>query len=77
MTPLHYFGDLLRSGLDQMPMLVVRGLFVALPLFVLIWVLMLPGEATRPPESQGGWYENLKVWAAVALVIQLVIYACL
>jgi hypothetical protein len=77
MTPLHQLGDLLRNGLAQLPLPVVRGLFLALPLLILIWVLTLPAEVTRPPDSKGGWFENLKVWAAAALVIQLVIYAWL
>jgi len=77
MTPLHHLGDTLRDLLSAVPLPLVRALFVALPLAVLIWVLTLPTENTTPRKKQVHWSENLKVWAIVALVIQVGIYACL
>lgn len=74
MTWLHEFGELLRSGLLAVPLPVVRALFVSVPLGVLLWVLRLPNSATTPPGGARRWDENLKLWASVALVIQIVIY---
>ena len=77
MTPLHYIGEWLRETLAQIPMPIVRVLFLALPVALLIWVLRLPNKQTTPPDRVARWDENLKVWAAVALVMQMVIYALL
>ena len=77
MTPLHHIGNLVRELLLQIPLPVVRGLFIALPVAVLIWVLTLPREATTDPEGTGRWNTNLKTGAAVALLMQIVIYSLL
>ncbi len=77
MTPLHWIGEALRGVLMEIPMPVVRGLFVGLLAALLVWVLTLPKEATRPRESEGGVvraWEDLRWWAALALLIQLAIY---
>ena len=74
MTVLHTMGGALRDLLSQVPMPGVRALFVALPIGLLIWVLRLPPEATTPPEGTGRWDENLKLWASIALLIQIAIY---
>lgn len=74
-TPLHQFGDLLRSLLISIPMPMVRLLFLALIAIVLVIVLRLPNSATTPVKSGAvRWDENLKIWGALALVIQLLIY---
>lgn len=75
MTPLHTIGDLLRHLLGQIPMPAVRMLFLALQVGLLIWVLRLPSEATTSPEGRGRWDENLKLWASVALLLQIAIYS--
>ena len=77
MTPLHYIGGFVRNLLLQVPLPMVRVLFLAVPILLLIWVLRLPREATTPPQSTGRTGENLKIGAAVALVIQIVIYSVL
>ena len=77
MTPLHYIGNFVRDQLLLIPLPVVRALFLALPILLLIWVFRLPRQATTPPESTGRWDENLKLWAGVALGIQIVIYCLL
>ncbi len=77
MTPLHWIGEAVRDVLTALPLPAVRGLFLALPAIVLLWVLRLPREATTAPSSEGGWSANLKVGAAVALVLQIVLYAVL
>ena len=74
MTILHWIGDLVRSALGQVPLSLVRGLFVAVPVVLLVWVLMLPTSATTPGDGRAGWSENLKTWAAIALLLQIAIY---
>ncbi|NOX55349.1 MAG: hypothetical protein GXP27_13115 [Planctomycetes bacterium] len=75
MTPLHVVGDFLRSWLLRVPLEAVQVLFVLLPTVLLIWVLRLPRSETTPPDGHGGWSENLKFGAALALLIQIAIYA--
>ena len=77
MTPLHHIGQFVRDALLQIPLPVVRGVFIAIPLLVLVWVLRLPREATTPPDGTGRWDSNLKVGAAIALGLQIVIYSLL
>ena len=74
MTPLHLVGEWLREALAMVPLTAVRALFVAVPLVVLVWVLALPRAATTDPATSS-WAGNLKMWAALALVIQVLIYA--
>ena len=76
MTPLHLIGDALRALLGSIPLSWVRILFVCLPAGILLWVLQLSRNRTSS-DSQAGWSSNLKLWAAVALVIQIVIYGFL
>ena len=75
MTPLHCIGDWLRDVLLLIPMGVVRVLFVAVPGLLIIWVLSLPRASTTPPGTKGRPLDNLKLWAVLALLIQVVIYA--
>ncbi len=75
MTPLHEIGNFIRDGLAQIPLPAVRGLFVLLPAVLLIWVLRLPRSETTPEGRESRWDENLKLWAAAALVIQILIYS--
>ena len=75
MTPLHDFGELLRHAFGLLPMGFVRLLFVALPAAVLCWVLWLPplsadGERRPAPYS----LSDLRIWAALALIAQILIY---
>jgi hypothetical protein len=75
MTPLHYAADWLRDMLLLVPMGVVRALFVALPALLIVWVISLPRAATTPPGAESGRLENLKLWAILALLLQVLIYA--
>jgi hypothetical protein len=77
MSPLHDLGDALRSGLMMIPLSVVRGVVVCALLALIVWVLRLPTERTTPPGRAGRWDEDLKVWAWIALSIQVVIYCAL
>ena len=74
MTPLHALGNTLRDLLSRIPLSAVRVIFVLVPLVLLIWVLSLPRNETRPP-GQARWDANLKLWAGVALLIQIAIYS--
>ena len=76
MTILHQIGLGLRQLFQLAPMPLVRGLFVGTLIAVLIWVLRLPAERTQPPGGARRWDENLKIGAAVALLIQIAIYLC-
>ena len=69
MTPLHQVGEALRSALLLVPLPLVRVLFVATLAAVLLWVLCLPREATTPSAGARRWDENLKITAAIALLI--------
>jgi hypothetical protein len=77
MTVLHQFGAVLREFLLQIPLPVVRVLFVALPVALLVWVLFLPREDTTPGGRPSRAGENLKLWAALALLVQIMIYSIL
>jgi hypothetical protein len=77
MTPLHHLGEWLRQLLLTIPLPLVRLLFVATFVALLVWVVRLPISVTTPPGGARRWDENLKVGAVVALVIQIVIYAIL
>jgi len=77
MTPLHYIGEWLREALLLIPMGIVRALFVALPIVLILWVLSLPRTATTPPGDHGRPYENMKIYAVMALLIQVLIYSVL
>ena len=76
MTPLHYFGDLVRDLLLRVPLGAVRILFVSTLALLLLWVLRLPHRDVSGIATSGQRH-NLRPWAAVALLVQLVIYALL
>ena len=76
MTPLHHFGDFLRELLLRVPLGAARGLFVATLVLLLVWVLRLPPGETADRTADGTRH-NLKPWAALALIVQIVIYALL
>ena len=75
MSPLHLIGEWTRGVLVQVPMPVVRVLFIGVPTLLLVWVLTLPRAETQPPGGAASITGNLKIWASLALMIQIVIYA--
>lgn len=78
MTPLHHFGELLRNSLLAVPLPLVRAAFLALPVGLCLWVLSLPRSAvTAPDAADGRGGANLRPWALLALVIQIVVYSLL
>lgn len=77
MTILHTIGDSLRELLLSVPPAVVRACFLALPIALLIWVLRLPRERVLPPGEGYRWDADLRISTAVALGMQILIYALL
>lgn len=77
MSPFHWLGDAVRGTLLLIPLSVVRMLFVAVPLLLMVWVLRLPSSRTTPPFGSGRWDEDLKVWAWLALAFQVLVYCVL
>ena len=78
MTSLHWIGRFLHEILSEIPLVIVHVIFIAIPGMLMIWVLRLPKEVTIFPgsERQPLW-KDLKLWASLALFMQLVIYSLL
>ncbi len=75
MTPLHQFGNFVKENMALIPLSLVKGLFIAIPLLILVWVLFLPASETTPNEDRPlKWDENLKYGASAALIFQILIY---
>lgn len=75
MTILHTIGDFVRDTLGLIPLSFIRILFVAILVAILVWVLTLPNRDTTPPDTKATWANNLKTWAAIALLLQIAIYS--
>lgn len=75
MTFLHWIGNALRNLLEQIPLSAARWLFIGVFLLLIFWIIQLPSTATTPGTRQAKWYEDLKVWAWISLMCQVVIYA--
>ena len=75
MTVLHWIGDSIRSQLLLVPLPVARWLFIGLFLVLIAWVVQLPSSQTTPPDRRSAWYEDLKIWAWLALMFQVVVYS--
>jgi hypothetical protein len=80
MSPLHQIGEAIRELLLKIPLSAARGLFLLFLAGLLVWVLTLPRSETSPAGSEPGKVrlsEKLKFWAAVSLVLQILIYLLL
>ena len=77
MTLLHYIGDFIRGLLLQVPLVAARALFLLVLIALLVWVLFMPRQHVTPPSGSTRLSENLKVWAALSLLVQIVIYSLL
>ena len=77
MTPLHWIGNFFRELLLTIPLPVVRGIFLAIPIVLLVWVLLLPPTMTTPPGEPRRLATDLKTWAAISLLVQILIYSVL
>ena len=75
-TFLHHIGDTIRNAMAAVPLSLVGWVFVAIPVALLLWVLTCritpEGEDVDPRAIR--W---LRIGAAVALLIQIVIYGLL
>jgi heme/copper-type cytochrome/quinol oxidase subunit 2 len=78
MTPLHHIGDFFRDLVLLVPLWAARTIFVFVLLVVFIWVLRLSPERVSPCEiEERNWTNNLKLWAAIAIGLQIIIYLIL
>ena len=74
MTILHWIGESIRHQLLHVPLIVARSLFVGLLLILMAWIVQLPASQTTPQDRKFEWYEDLKIWAWLALLFQIVVY---
>lgn len=74
MTFLHTIGDLLRIQLEQVPLNVAQWLMIGLFLVMLFWIIQVPTRKATPADRQSFWYQDLRIWAWLTLMIQVVIY---
>jgi hypothetical protein len=74
MTPLHSVGDFFRELLGRVPLWFAQAIFIAVPLVLLAWLIFVP-RSQATPENGGGWFSDLRLWAAAALMLQTAIYA--
>ncbi len=73
MTPLHAIGEFFRRLALAVPLPAVRVLFLALLVGVLVWMLLRRPDADEDARR----FRTLQIWAAAALLIQVVIYSFL
>lgn len=69
-------GEHLRHAFLQIPLWVARALFLGVFFGLMVWIVQLPKSATTP-RADAPWHEDLRVWAWLALVLQLAAYALL
>lgn len=75
-TFLHDIGDAIRNAMATVPLSLVRWVFLAIPLVLLVWVLTCrigDDDENRDPQQ----IRLLRIGAALALVLQIVIYGLL
>ena len=74
-TFLHDIGDTIRNAMATVPLSLVGWAFVAIPLVLLVWVLKCAfgDDENRDPKQ----VRLLRIGAALALVLQIVIYGLL
>ena len=75
-TFLHQIGDAIRTAMAAVPLSLVGWVFVAIPAVLLLWVLTCriapDGDNTAPRAAR-----LIRIGAAVALALQVVIYGLL
>jgi hypothetical protein len=77
MTPLHHFGEALRSLLIAVPLPLVRAAFLAILIGLFVWVGCLPASAVTNTDDTSARRVNLRPWALLSLAIQIAIYSFL
>jgi hypothetical protein len=75
-TFLHQIGETIRNAMATVPLSLVGWIFVAIPLLLLIWTLRakIGTENDELNPRQSRW---LRIGAATALLLQIVIYTLL
>ena len=61
----------------RVPLSAVRVIFLLVFVGLILWILTLPRNVTTDPARKYRPLENLKLWAILAMVIQIVIYSVL
>lgn len=74
-TLLHWIGDQARTLCLQVPLPWVRGALIAIPIALMFWVILLPAHRTTPADRPATRTDNLKLWAWLALLGQVILYA--
>lgn len=75
-TFLHHIGDAIREMMAAVPLPLVGWVFVAIPAALLLWVLtcrISPEDEDTDPRAT----RLIRIGAAVALLLQIVIYGLL
>ena len=75
MTFPHWIGNSFRALLERVPLSTARWLFIAQFLILMFWIVQLPSAETSPTDRQSRWYEDLRIWAWLTLIFQIVIYS--
>jgi len=75
MTLFHWIGDTLRQQLELIPLSTARWLMIGLFLSLMFWIVQLPTDLTNPKDRPARWSNDLKIWAWLALIFQILIYS--
>lgn len=75
MTFLHWIGESIREQLLRVPLWAARWMFIGLLLVLMGWIVQLPAAQVTPPGRRSEWYEDLRIWAWLALMFQVVVYS--
>lgn len=74
-TFLHWIGNALRTQLSYIPLWLAHWFFVGLLLLMMGWIVLIPTEQATPPGRRSQWYEDLRIWAWLALLFQVIVYS--
>ncbi len=74
MTFLHTIGEALRIQLEAVPLSIAKWLMIGVFLLMLFWVIQVSSRKATPADRSSIWFEDLRIWAWLALMIQVVIY---
>ena len=77
MTPLHHFGEAIRSLLIAVPLPLARAAFLAILIGLFLWVWRLPASAVTNTDDTSARRISLRPWALLSLAIQIAIYSLL
>ena len=49
--------------------------FVAIFVLLLAWLILMPARLIGQDKSKPPWYRNVRIWAIIITVIQIVVYS--